>query len=308
MTVSCEKNSDENDEPYEYPTSLDENNEPNENQTSYDYQVMKEISYPISVPDGYRLTKELIYSSSTSTEPNGSIEYLYDDAGKLIKKLYYSLYDRAVLYMYRTYEYSNNNLSMEKIFDGVEGNLTLGLYIKYYYSGKYHIKEETYVAIDNSLASSIDYGYENNNLIKSGVMKYEYNDQNRLILEENTLVDLTGLREIKYTKHHYDDKDREIKIEYFNPEWTLLQSIERKYEGNNLNPSEEISYDKNGNQMQLFDHTLDEWGNITERIVNGVCVKFKRKYEGELLKEAIHYYGPEWQCSEAGMTRYEYEK
>lgn len=62
-----------------------------------------------------------------------------------------------------------------------------------------------------------------------------------------------------------------------------------------------------------YQHFHDKWGNLIESIINDECTMFKRKYEGELLLEEIHYWAHEYgfhgtgQMPESGMLRYEYE-
>jgi hypothetical protein len=75
-------------------------------------------------------------------------------------------------------------------------------------------------------------------------------------------------------------------------------------------PVKDLHYDKWGNQTLQYQHHYDKWGNLTETILNDDCSLFKRKYNGELLIEEIHYRDPFGKdgCTENGMSRYEYEK
>jgi len=84
------------------------------------------------------------------------------------------------------------------------------------------------------------------------------------------------------------------------------------YKGTTLD--KDLHYDKNGKQTAKYQHFYDKWGNLTETVINDECSMFKRKYDGGLLIEEIHYWAHEYgfhfwgQAPESGMSRYEYEK
>jgi hypothetical protein len=142
--------------------------------------------------------------------------------------------------------------------------------------------------------------YEPNYEIISRELKYVYDDQNRLVLEEG------GVNDYKYVKYIYDNSSREIKSEYYNVNWELIRYVDKVYEGTSKLVIEELYYDKDGVQTLKYQHLYDKWGNLTETIL-GDCSLFKRKYNGELLIEEIHY-DLVWDCTERGMSKHEYEK
>lgn len=138
-------------------------------------------------------------------------------------------------------------------------------------------------------------------------MKYTYDNQNRLILEENSAIDAD---DHKHVKHIFDNRGRKIKIEYSNANKELIQYTEIFYDGAGKQPEKELNFDKNGNQTVKYQHYYDSLGNLTETVINDECSMFKRKYNGNLIIEEILYW---WhhctgQMPENGMSRYEYEE
>jgi hypothetical protein len=263
----------------------------------------------------YRIKRMVHYSSSNSTKESRGIEYSYDDSGNLIKESYYDYYPQKILWTYKEYDYSGNKKIRQNVYDGAVTNLTLGLYYIYHYTNDNLTKEELFRGYDNSFAYAMNYEYDNhNNLIRrymddadygiTGDVRYVYNDKNQLTLEENTAFDLT---DYKYIKYIYDEKDREIKLEYYNIEWQLLYYVSKVYENDSSNPSGEIRFDNNNTQLNKYNHYYDKWNNLVQTVINDDCSLFRRKYKGELLIEAINY-DLVWGCVEVGMTRYEYEK
>lgn len=120
-------------------------------------------------------------------------------------------------------------------------------------------------------------------------MKYTYDNQNRLILEESTAIDVD---DYKYVKHIFDNSGREIKIEYINVNKELIHYTEifyDVYDGANKQPEKELNFDKNGNQTVKYQHYYDSLGNLTETVINDECSMFKRKYNGNLIIEEILY-------------------
>jgi hypothetical protein len=262
----------------------------------------------------YRIKRMVYYSSSNSDKESMSTEYAYDSNGHLIRESYYEYFpQQTVLYMYKEYEYSANKKIRENTYNGAAPNLTLGLYSLFHYTNDNLTKEEIFRGYDNSFAYSMNYEYDNrNNLTRrymngtdiSGDVRYVYNDKNQLTLEENTAIDLN---EHKYIKHIYDEKDREIKLEHYNFDWQLLYYVEKVYENDSSNPSEELRFDNNNAPQTKYNHYYDKWNNRVETVINDGYSLFRRTYKGELLIEAIHY-DLVWGCAEVGMTGYEYEK
>src|SRR5690606_8806508 len=135
--------------------------------------------------------------------------------GNLIRESYYN-YPAKTLFLEKAYEYSNNIKIKQKTYSGLVNNLTLGLYSDFYYLDDRLIKEEVFRASDNSFVHSLNYEYHNNKLTRQytydptygtrGDIKYTYDDKNRLVLEENSALDVN---EYKYKKHLYDKNGRE---------------------------------------------------------------------------------------------------
>lgn len=141
-------------------------------------------------------------------------------------------------------------------------------------------------------------------------MKYTYDNQNRLILEESTAIDVD---DHKHVKHIFDNSGREIKIEYINVNKELIHYTEifyDVYDGAGKQPEKELNFDKNGNQTVKCQHYYDNFGNLTETVINDECSMFKRKYNGNLIIEEILYWCHHGtgQMPENGMSRYEYEE
>ncbi|MCL2328590.1 MAG: hypothetical protein FWC39_08785 [Bacteroidetes bacterium] len=264
--------------------------------------------------EDYKLVRKFIYPRSTSTEYNTSYEYIYDKYGNMIKEMYYL--DKQ-LHFYIEYEYSKNKKTKEKIFYKSAENFYLNRYTNYSYEGDLLVKEETFSIEYGSDNYSFDYSttYEydkRGNLVRKcmynaaiiGIvteLKYTYDNQNRLILEE-----IDGY---KSTKHVYDDSGRKIKIEYYNINGDLLEYEEKVYNGTNKSPEKDLYYDKNGNLSTTYQHFYDIWGNLTQTSVDGGCTLFERKYDGKLLIEEINYWpeGVEGGCTIRSRLKYEYE-
>ena len=271
----------------------------------------------------YRLVKKLNYSSSTSANPVEGVERVYNEAGNMVKELFYLYRLTTVCWQYREYEYSGNQKKKMKVFEENEDEVfMLDWYVDYFYEGDRLTKEE-YRLPDGSLLNTKNYQYSNENLIRkylqysdgeiSEEMKYTYDSQNRLTLEENSESDVDKYR---YTKHIYDDSGRKIKLEYYNVNLNLLKYVEMGYNGRSKLSVRDLHYDKNGTQILQYEHNYDKLGNLTETVLSGFCSLFKRKYDGGLLIEEILYWDPFEEdeseekigCAEKGMSRYEYEK
>lgn len=276
-------------------------------------------------PKNVRLSKILRYSNSSASKLTRETVYTYDKNGNMIKEEFFSFNAKTkILERYDEFEYSGDKKTKMLLFSGVAGAPTLGSYIEYFYKNDLLVKEETRQGRGNygSLIHSTNYEYdERGNLIRryrndpiygiSGDMKYTYDNQNRLILEENTATDPN---EHKYTKHIYDQSGRKIKTEYTNKNEELTQYTVFSYNETSKLLEKELSFDKNGNQTYKLQHYYDRWGNLTETVINDECSMFKRTYNGKLLIEEIHYWWHEYgyhgtgQMPENGMSRYEYEK
>ena len=264
--------------------------------------------------DNFKLTKILNYSSSTAAHPYGTVEFSYDNKGNLIKE---SMMDYPnTLTTYKVYEYSGNQMTKKKIYDGQVGNLSLGTYINYFYTGNKLTREELFLS-NGTLKYTTFYEFEGDKLVNTykvddnlGVhhqYKYTFDNLNRLTLEE---VFMYNQELEEFTKHLYDDLNRQIKSEFYNHVGTLTTYVERVYSGTTKLPIEEKYYDSNGTLTQTRQLTYDNWGNLTEINVIGqgiTCRLFKRTYNGQLLTEEIKYH-PYFGCSEWTVTRYEYKE
>ena len=250
--------------------------------------------------ENLKLVKILRYSSSDASKLTGEVVYEYDKTGNLVKEM---IFDGNYLVFYIEYEYSGKKIIKQKYFTNT-GNMYS--YIDYFYDAKGRILKEE--SIMGTSVHTTDYEYdENGNMTRKGTIKFVYDNQNRLILEETSEIDVSDYYH-KYLKRIYDNDSREIKLEYYNVNWELIKYVEKTYIGTNKVPDKELHYGKNDNQTAKHQHFYDSWGNLIETTVNDICTLFKRKYNGKLLMEEIHYWGPEWGCSERGMSRYEYEK
>lgn len=269
------------------------------------------------IPEKNRLIKALNYSTSASTKATDGIEYAYDNTGNMVKESFYD-YNPTTggLYMYHEYEYSGGKKVKMNMYNEKDKILRLNWYVDYFYEGEQLIKEE-YRKADGFFSNSINYEYKNGNLIReyryepekgvSDEINYSYDNFNRIILKEIATIDI---KDSKYTKYIYDNNEREIKVEYYNLDWVLIQSIEKIYNGRSKLPVKDLHYDKDGVQTLQYQHYYDKKGNLTETRLDDHCSLFKRKYNGGLLMEEILYFDPvkDKNCLEKGMTRYEYQK
>ncbi len=277
-------------------------------------------------PEEFRLSKILKYSNSSASKLTEEVVYTYDKVGNMIKEEFFVHYynpTRTILERFNKFEYSGGKKTKMQIFNGEAGNPTLGLCIEYFYENNLLVRENTRRQCDNnSLVHSRNYEYdERGNLTRkytddpkcgiTGDVKYSYDNQNRLILEENTA---TGINDYKYVKHIYDNSGRKTKIEYTNEKGGLIKYTEIFYKGTSQNPEKELNFDKNGKQIIKYQHYYDDLGNLIETVINDECSMFKRKYNGTLMIEEIHYWWHEYgyhgtgQMPENGMSRYEYEE
>ena len=264
--------------------------------------------------ENFRLTKILNFSKSTSSQPNGAVEFSYDNNGYLIKESTIN-YPNTIT-TYKLYEYSGNQVTKKKIFDGQVGNLTLGTYIKYYYSGDKVTKEELFLS-DGTLKYTTFYEFDGDKLIntykvddnlgKHHQYKYTFDNFNRLTLEE---VFMYNQELSEFTKYFYDNSNRLVRTELYDHNRTLTSHQERIYSGTSKLANEELFFDPSGTLTQKRQLTYDNWENLTQinaDYLGTTCSLFRRKYEGKLLIEEITFL-PSFGCAEWTVTRYEYEK
>jgi len=277
--------------------------------------------------ENVRLAKILKYSNSSASKLTGEVVYTYDRKGNLIneRSSYFDDFDGTMtLSISVEYEYSGKKKVKESYFSG--NNPYSPYYaVAYLYEGDFLVKE---VRNSGWGDDPVFYEYDKRgNLVKRSWYatnplnhnpdpntiyehKYTYDAQDRLILEENSLIGVSDY-DHKYIRYNYDNHDREKKIEYLNTNWVLIRYTEKSYNETNVL---EFRYDKNGKQTAKYQHLYDKWGNLTETVINDECSMFKRKYDGGLLIEEIHYWAHEYgyhfwgQAPESGMSRYEYEE
>ena len=263
--------------------------------------------------DNLRLTRILNYSSTTSSNPYGTVEFEYDNQGNLIKE---SMFDHPnTLTTYKVYEYDGKRMIKKRVYDGQVGNLTLGTYISYSYTNNKLTKQELFLS-NGTLKYTTYYEFDGDRLINTykvddnlGIhhqSKYTFDNLNRLILEE---IFMYNQELSEYTKYYYDNSNRIVKSEFYNGNGTITSYVEKIYDGSSKLPNEELYFDRNGTQTQKRQLLYDSWGNLTEIIVNSqgtTCRLFRRKYKGELLTEEIKYH-PNFGCTEWTVTRYEYQ-
>jgi hypothetical protein len=216
------------------------------------------------------------------------------------------------------------------------GNPTLGTYYEYVYDGDNLIREELYSGRDayGSLISSMNYEFDNKgNKVREyrydprligqygaaysdGIINeknYLYDNQNRLITVMTHDWDYDTPLLYVSEKYEYDNDNRVSKLEYY--DYTGFSGyVKKTYRGTSTMLDKEFCFDKNGNQTSKYQHYYDEWGNLTETVINDECSIFKRKYKGKLLMEEIHYWAHEYgfwgrgQMPENGMSKYEYKE
>lgn len=267
-------------------------------------------------PEKFRLVKILHYAKSTDSQPKDGVERSFDEAGNLARESFYKYSPTVDLYMYNEYEYSGSKKMKMNLFDKENDIFKLSRSIDFFYENDRLIKEE-FKRNNGTLLTSTNYEYQGGNLIREycyepdyGIfdeVKYTYDSQNRLTLEE---IETSDVKASKYTKYIYDNDGRKKKLEYYNLNWELIRSVEMIYNGRSKLPVKDVHYDKNGVQTLQYLHYYDKRGNLTETCLENGCSLFKRKYNGGLLIEEIHYFDPviQKECLEKGMTRYEYQK
>ena len=263
--------------------------------------------------ENYRLSRILNYSSSTSSQPYGSVKFEYDDRGNLIKES--MLEWPSILTTYKVYEYADEKKTKTKTYDGQVGNLRLGTFINYYYTNGNVTKEELYLG-DGTLKYTTYYEFDGgDNLINT----YKVDDNVGIHHQYKYLYDMRGLLMVEqvfmydqeldgFTKYYYDNNDRMIKCELYDREGVLGSYIEKVYHGSDKLPDEQLSYNSDGQLIWKSELTYDGWGNLIGCTSEGQtsCRAFSRKYKGQLLIEAITYH-PYFGCEEWTVTKYEYE-
>ena len=272
-----------------------------------------------------RLTKVVRFSNSTASKLTGEVVYTYNESGNLIKETYYDEWNGTMICIYFIeYEYLGNKKVKQSIFNCNNG-LGLSSYTEYFFEGDLLVKEVHNTGREDT-PTFYEYD-ERGNLVKRswyGISpitlnpdpntvyehKYTYNDKDRLILEETSEIGVSDYYH-KYLKYSYDNHDRVKKMEYYNVDNVLIKRVEKFYNKSNIL---EFHYGKDGKQTVKYQHFYDKWGNLTETVINDECSMFKRKYDGGLLIEEIHYWAHEYgyhgtgQMPESGMSRYEYEE
>jgi len=273
-------------------------------------EIVNSINYYFY--DDFRLVKILGYRNSESTEPSIVQEYVYDEAGNLIKaSLLHSWNSELYVQMYYEYEYLGNKKIKDKLFTRniyPGGDLNLSHYVDYIYDGDLLVKTERYSGLDDSFVCSEHYEYdERGNLVMdykydpswigqgvlggvydtgiSGYRKYVYDNQDRLI----TVLTTDGILDfypcLKYT---YDNDGKVIKTEYHEYEGL------NRYEENVYNKTSKLLekvlyYDKSGNQTNKLQYFYDELGNNTKIVRNDECLVLESKYNDTLLIEQTVY-------------------
>lgn len=267
-------------------------------------------------PDKYRKLKILHFAKSTDAEPAEGVEYSYDKSGNMVKESFFKYKPVTDCYMYCGFEYAGNKKVKMELFDKDKENFKLFRYYDFIYENNRLVREECR-SDKGLLLSTMNYEFQGGNMVReyffepdygiSKEVKYTYDSKNRLTLEE---FETSDIKEVKFTKYIYDDDGRDNKLEYYNPNWDLIKSVERIYNGHSKLPVKELHFDKDGSQIFQYQHYYDKRGNLTETRLNDGCSLFKRKYDGGLLMEEIHYLDPVKykDCSDNGMTRYEYQK
>ena len=267
-----------------------------------------------------RLAKVVKYSNSTASKITGEIIYTYNEAGNLHRVSYFDEWNGTMVCIYFIeYEYSGNKKVKESYFD-CDKSYPYSV-VEYFYKGDLLVKEvhgdyPTFYEYDErgNLVKKYWYGTSpmNNTPDPNTIYehKYTYDDNNKLILEETSVLDVSDYYH-EYLKYIYDNYGREKKLEYYDVDNVLIGYTEKYYKGTSIL---EFCYDKNGKQTAKYQHFYDKWGNLTETVINDECSMFKRKYDGGLLIETIHYWAFEYghwgtgQMPESGMSRYEYEE
>ena len=270
-------------------------------------------------PAEYRLKKILHYSNSSSDSPTDGIEYTYNQEGNVILEEYFDYSKANPLSKYVEYEYKGSENTKMSVFEGKDV-LVLSWYVNYTYANNQLIREDYRRATsdtDGWLLSSTHYEYKDNNKIREYIVdpsygivdekKFTYDNQNRLIHEEN---DETDANKYRHTKHIFDNEDRKIKSEYYNISEELLEYIDIIYQGRSRLPIKNIHFDKAGNQTLQYFHYYDKKGNLSETRFEDECPLFKRKFDGKLLIEEILFLDPVRysSCIEDEKKKYVYEK
>lgn len=266
---------------------------------------------PLPRIENFRMVRKFNYSTSTSAIPYGKVEFEYDSRGNVVKE---SMFDYPGLPTgYITYEYSGERLINKRMYYRQAGHITLATYIHYSYTHNRVTKEELFLS-DGTSKYKTYYEFDGDNLVNTykvdddlGIhhqFKYEFDNLNRLILEETFMYneELSG-----FTKHYYDNSNRLVKSEVYNHNRNITSSVEKIYNGASKLPAEELYFDQDGIQTQRRKLTYDNLGNLTEITVNGHLTICSRRFKGELLIEAITY-NPYFGGSEWIVSRYEYQR
>jgi len=286
---------------------------PEEDDNSTDPELFGEVSsINYYFYDDFRLVKTLTYSDSESTEPSNGKEYVYDDAGNLIKESFFHSWNSELFVQsYYEYEYLGNKKVKEKLFTCnvyPGGEFMFSHYVDYLYDGDLLVKTEKYSGLDGSFVSSDHYEYdERGNLVldysydpswigkgvwggvyETGILgyrKYVYDNQDRLI----TVLTTDGILDfypcLLYT---YDNEGMLIKTEYH--EYDGLTRYEENVYCKTYKYLEIVLFfDKNGNQSNKLQYFYDDLGNNIKTVRNDNCLVSERIYNDGLLIEQISY-------------------
>lgn len=188
------------------------------------------IFEPVETKD-VRLAKIVRYSNSTASQGTGETTYSYNENGDLIKKTYFDALNNTMFCIYFIeYKYSGYKMIKKSLFNCNLDDFPEGTHTEYFYEGDLLVKEVLNYG-QGDFPTLYEYD-ERGNLIKRSWYvinppnlspapntiydhKYTYDDKDRLILEENSLVGVSDY-DYKYIKYIYDKYGREKKAEYFN--------------------------------------------------------------------------------------------
>lgn len=282
-------------------------------------QLLETIDGPVIANDGdsavfnlqnYRLVKILNFSKSTSTAPGSYVKYDYDKRGNMIKESFFS--DPDIINTYKNYYYDGTNLTKMEIYDGQSNALTRSQVTTYTYDNN-RLTEELLKREDGSTVRTTHYIYADNKLIeqyylepslgKTNLLKFSYDSRGNITMEQSYMYNNELSQTTKYV---YDALNRPTTIEVYDHNNTLVVTTKLEYSSSYPMAVQEKITSASLPNGSTRTYSLDQYGNqVVGKI--GTNTWFKKQYYGKLLREQIRY-SPEWGFSEAGMTRFEYEK
>ncbi len=208
-------------------------------------------------PYTFLLIAALVYGCSNLFSPNKS-----DDVGRCNEPKLQKV-TQASGGQYEVYQYDKNCNITKHEFYGVNqfsGNAEMTYYTNYYYSQKILSLIEKYVKL-------------NNEFIKTGAAKYEYDDRNRLksvqwsgLSETDRRIWLDGKQDF-----YYDDNDRLIRVTASDGSYVLYE-----YDGNGNAWKWENHLFQNGEYHPplVITHTFDTKKNPFYRHGESVGIRF----------------------------------